>query len=90
MKDRFRIDVQLLGEDSLLSALAVYGETLEIAVASAMVLMAPHIDAGLMIHVLNMGVFCDECTAYHPCTERLLKAHSEEEVETESAGVGPN
>jgi len=85
MRDRFRVDAQVLGEECSLGTLTIYGETLEDAMVSVLGLLTPHIHEGAAVQILGTGVFCDECRAYHPCTDRLLQKHSADEVEAEEA-----
>jgi hypothetical protein len=85
------VDAQVLGEDCELARLTVFGETLEDAIVSTLAMLAPHVQAGSTVQVLNTGVFCEECQAYHPCTERLIAQHGVDvHLEPPESSVGPN
>ncbi len=90
MIDRFRIDLKLLGDDCEMAKMSIYGETLEDAMVSAMRTMSPHIQLGAMVHVMRTGVFCDACQTYHPCTERLLSMHDDQDALAPTAAAKPN
>jgi len=74
--DRFRVDVRVLGEDCEIGQATVYGATLEDAIVSVLALLSPHVQDGSAVQILNTGVYCNECEAYHPCTDRLLRQHA--------------
>jgi hypothetical protein len=73
------VDARVLGEDCELGRMTIFGETLEDAIVSTLALLAPHVGERSAVQILNTGVFCEECQAYHPCTERLIAQHGVDE-----------
>jgi hypothetical protein len=74
---KFRVDVRVRGEHRDLGLVTMYGATLEIAIGSTLGILSTHVEDGSTVEVVNVGVWCDECSVYHPCTERLVDLHAD-------------
>ena len=73
----WRVDVAVFQAAAAPIKLSVGGETIESAIAAAMVVCAPHLMGGLGVEVERLGRYCDQCVGYHTSDE----SHDHDEME---------
>jgi len=90
-KNRFRIDQVLWNEAGQeLARYSVAAETFEQALMSSQLLIAPHLECGLITQVVRIGFWCETHKCYHDASERLAAFSEDGSLADHEPVVGPN